>query len=545
MLSSPSQEEKNCQNDIQHMEKANGGIRDRELAGHGLGTLQLEVEGIIVLHPTPSNDPNDPLNFSQGYKIYLTLVACIAVFLSNYLAAGPTVDIVNIAIAYTGLPPDVPKTAYFFTASALFQGVGLFVWSPLFTKYGRRPVYVISYIGLSASVLLCVLIKKNYAVELVGRLGVGFFSGAAESLAPITITDIFFTHERGRYLAMYQTALSIGVSFGIIISGAVAQQTGSFSNIYWVGFSLISAATVLVCFSFPETAWRRTAQENTLQADRDGGSIQSDGGRTVPVKKKYTERLAIFSGTYTEENWFKIFSRPFGLLLLPAVAWGTLCFASTIGFLVAISSVFSVALGQPPYNFNAQQSGFCFAGGVVGAVLAIPIGGHLGDWVANRATHRAGGVRQPEYRLPAIIPSLITAPAGLLAFGLGIAHKVHWMVPVLGLGLLNFAIATGSNVALAYAIDVYKPIASEVVVAILGWKAVVGFALSYGTNQWIAAEGFQNAFGEMAAICAGCLLLALPLGVFGARLRKATLEWRITSWIRWSDDRDDLDIVLH
>ncbi len=69
------------------------------------------------LIPTPSSDPNDPLNWPHWFKVYIAAVACIAVFLSNFLAAGPTVSIVQIAINYTGLPPDVPKTAYLFTVS--------------------------------------------------------------------------------------------------------------------------------------------------------------------------------------------------------------------------------------------------------------------------------------------------------------------------------------------------------------------------------------------------------------------------------------------
>lgn len=32
---------------------------DQMLAGTGLGTLQLEVNGRLVLSPTPSNDPNE------------------------------------------------------------------------------------------------------------------------------------------------------------------------------------------------------------------------------------------------------------------------------------------------------------------------------------------------------------------------------------------------------------------------------------------------------------------------------------------------------
>ena len=70
---------------------------------------------------------------------------------------------------------------------------------PLVAKYGRRPVYVLCY----SLFFLCVVwaaLAKTYAPELVARMGIGLFSSGAECLAPVTITDIFFAHERGTYM---------------------------------------------------------------------------------------------------------------------------------------------------------------------------------------------------------------------------------------------------------------------------------------------------------------------------------------------------------
>lgn len=47
----------------------------------------------------------------------------------------------------------------------------------------------------------------------------GFGAGAAETIAPITISDVFFLHERGTVMALYTSFLSVGVAFGMIISG--------------------------------------------------------------------------------------------------------------------------------------------------------------------------------------------------------------------------------------------------------------------------------------------------------------------------------------
>lgn len=128
-------------------------------------------------------------------------------FFCNFLAAGPTVAIVDITIGFTGVPPTLPgfpaaiaKIAYFFTTTALLQGTGNLIWMPLIVKYGRRPVYIISFICYTITAIWAG-VSKSYGSELASRIFMGFFAGAGECVAPLTISDIFFLHERGFYMA--------------------------------------------------------------------------------------------------------------------------------------------------------------------------------------------------------------------------------------------------------------------------------------------------------------------------------------------------------
>jgi len=207
-----------------------------------------------------------------------------------------------------------------------------------------------------------------------------------------------------------------------VIAGSIAHETGKWRLIYWVGSALIGSAMVLVIFTFPETSFRRlTIDRGHMFADDHGRHRQHlkdierapttdklatdkppDFDDVTPRSKSYTQRLALWSGTYTEESILKIFLRPFFLPVLPAVLWAILVFSSTIGFLVGITSNFASALSSPPYNFNTLQTSLCFIGGLVGGLLGIPAGGHYGDWIAMRATRRNDGIREPEHRLPAI-----------------------------------------------------------------------------------------------------------------------------------------------
>jgi MFS family permease len=126
-------------------------------------------------------------------------------FLCTFMTAGPSVAILEMTITFFGPPGrhlllQISKVAYFLTAATLMQGVGNLFWMPLIIKYGRRPVYLGSFTLYTISTVWC-SVANSYGNELAARLVLGFSSGVMECLAPLTITDIFFVHERGAIMA--------------------------------------------------------------------------------------------------------------------------------------------------------------------------------------------------------------------------------------------------------------------------------------------------------------------------------------------------------
>jgi MFS family permease len=327
----------------------------------------------------------------------------------------------------------------------------------------------------------------------------------------------------------YNSFLSVGVAFGLFISGFITADLG-WRYIYWVCGSVIGGLTLFVIFNFPETTFQRPALRQVVEGDARNIDYST--------QHSYPRRLNFFSGIHTQESMLQLFIRPFITIAYPAVLWATLVCAGTIGFLVAVTTNVAIAYGKG-YGFGPSQVGLCFLAGIIGSAAGIVVGGSFPDWLSKRLAKRNGGIREPEMRLWAIAPTLISAPLALALFGAGIQHQWHWIVPTIGLGLINFSIVSGTNVAIVYAVDVYKPIANEALTAILAYKAAIGFLLSFYTNEWVARQGYQNAYGEMAAISAGLILFFLPLYYFGKRIRVSSLNWRATQYIKWHADRDD------
>jgi hypothetical protein len=246
--------------------------------------------------------------------------------------------------------------------------------------------------------------------------------------------------------------------------------------IYDVAIALIAFTLLLAVFTFPETVYIRPIEidvdhERTLDDKCDEANVVLNDSptSTIPPKKTYLQTLKIFSGTYTEETFWRLFIRPFALILLPPVLWCSLVQSVTIGFIVAVTSNVASAY-QTAYGMQPYETGLCFIAAIIGALVGIFCGGYLGDRTADFFTKRNGGIREPEMRLPAMMFSLISTPLSLILYGVGIQNKLHWMCPTVGLALLNFSIVQGTNVALVYTIDAYRPIAGEVTLTTMAFK---------------------------------------------------------------------------
>lgn len=235
--------------------------------------------------------------------------------------------------------------------------------------------------------------------------------------------------------------------------------------IYEVAAALVGTVLLVAFFTFPETAYVRdpglidpdealpaalpTEKPTVATADPTTGEVTATeapttndverNARDIPKKESYLSSLKIFHRTLTNESFLKLFLRPLGLICLPPVLWAALIQSVTIGFLVAVTSNVDPAFSQT-YGLESWQIGLCFIAALIGSLLGIPAGGQLGDWVADYFTKRNGGVRDPEMRLPAMIPCLITTPLALILYGVGIQHNLHWMCPTIGLGLREYPI---------------------------------------------------------------------------------------------------------
>lgn len=81
-------------------------------------------------------------------------------------------------------------------------------------------------------------------------------------------------------------------------------------------------------------------------------------------------------------------------------------------------------------------------------------------------------------RLPVVAIPALLVPAGLLMFGIGVAHETHWIVPVIGAGLVGVALTGIGSVIQPYLMDSYAPVIFDCLV-------VCSLAISYVVSAYL------------------------------------------------------------
>lgn len=149
--------------------------------------------------------------------------------MSTFMAA-------SIIPAYEDIANDlgvsIQKTSYLTSLQiAIIGGAPLF-WRPLSTRFGRRPIFIISLIG--ALCFNCGCAKTHtYAAMATCRAFAAFFICPASAIGSAVVVETFFKKDRGRYMGIWTLMVTLGVPLAPFLMGFVAYHVG-YRWIYWI-----------------------------------------------------------------------------------------------------------------------------------------------------------------------------------------------------------------------------------------------------------------------------------------------------------------------
>ncbi|KAJ5996502.1 hypothetical protein N7499_007180 [Penicillium canescens] len=501
-----------------------------------MGTVKL-TEDTIVYIPAPTTDPRDPLNMSRWQKIIILIVLSTFSTLGVSMVSGFGGLITFYIPEYAAAGKDYAAISALMTYPTLFMGIGNLVGMPLAIAVGRRIVLLVCTVILVVGAVLCAT-ATSYNWHLGARMVIGISAGQSEALVPMITQEVFFLHERSKFLMAQQTVQvilsTIYCLFASPIAGALTPQ-----GWYGLGAGLAGAQCFVAFFFLPETKYNRDLsayQEPTSTSEDDLEASKSGKARVMICKEKppldylnfekrtWKSDMRLWIG---EPEWYKaveVLKQTCELLFFPNVLWALCLNGLTIGTNIAMATTYGTILTAAPYNWPDTSTSYVSCGQIIVAIIALPLLGTGSDKLVRMRAERNGGIHEPETRILPLILPIIVGTITAIFYGQGAEHpeKYHWFVYVWSIAAYYFAFVGANIVAITYLLDSYPARAGPMLIIICAFRGFISFGTSYGTMPFVESHGYDGAFGTFGALTAVLGVLGVPIYFWGKNIRQFT-----------------------
>lgn len=273
---------------------------------------------------------------------------------------------------------------------------------------------------------------------------------------------------------------------------------------FWSTSAFQGVMTAVSFFAFHETYAPRILRRRAEKRRAETG----DPRFTTAEERLYLRR-------FSRKTISRCLSRPIRLLLFhPIVQLISIISALSYGILYIILATFS-DLWVTAYAQPVDISGLHYIAVALGEIAGSQISGYAMDAIYRKLKHRAGNAGRPEYHVPAMLPGVILAPAGLLLYGWAAQARRHWIVVDLGMFLTTFGLQIAGMPTQAYIIDSYPEHASSATAASQLLRSLLAFTFPLFAPAMYRALGYGW----------GNSLLALITLMFGVPVPLILWRW--------------------
>ena len=309
----------------------------------------------------------------------------------------------------------------------------------------------------------------------------GFFALAGTA----SINDVFFVHERGRRVGLWNFAIIVSVNLTPVISGYVITNL-SWQWTFWLLAILFGIELACVMFFFPETSFDRDESSRTITTPK---SVSGDEAFISHVPKDHEKGDVPTSLPLCDEQmgasssvvslWRRVLGlrdlqiknqrqilvvciEPILILRHPTVIWSCAMWSVTFTWVIIQGAVADQIFMAPPYLLSTTAVGNLVGiAPLLGAALGTLVGGWSCDFIGKTLAIRNKGVYEPEFRLWVMVPFLVTAVLGSFGLGMAIHNGLSYIICGVFLAILNFAVGIGCTGIVTYSNDVCQHRAGE------------------------------------------------------------------------------------
>ncbi|KAK4937831.1 hypothetical protein LTR10_021634 [Elasticomyces elasticus] len=479
--------------------------------------------GDIVLVPTPSKDPDDPLNWSPRRKYLSSLCS-------------------NLYTWFTGMLEFTLLAAIRFEIREASSISDLY---PRFFVFGGE-YHEIGQIHVQGADYTSAYVKSD-GEWLAKCIVQGFFNAPIEALPEISVTDIYFTHQRGTWMGMYAFTLAGSNYFTPVLCGFIAEYQGWRWVFYWPAIFLAFVFVFLFLFMEetnyvratagivedtdsppPESTVGTDAEKNPTLANANSSRASTENGIVTKPPKTFVQKLSVWNPT-PGDNMIRRAIRSLKYLGWPVIFYAGFSYGSYLIWFNVLNATASIILGSPPYNFAASMVGLSYVSCTLGVIIGSLISGRLSDWLTIKVARRNNGIMEAEHRLWPFALCVIFVPGSLILWGVGAAHGVHWFGLIFAMGALACSTTFGVTLSVNYLVDSYHEISGDALVAVILVRNTMSFAISYGITPWLTNLGYQNCFISAAFVgmAASSVFFIMIKWGKGFRTKSARRYWEI------------------
>ncbi|KAJ4267077.1 hypothetical protein NW762_003175 [Fusarium torreyae] len=472
------------------------------------GTVNLYQDGTVVLVPTPSPDPKDPLNLPIWRKYMIILLVGLYSGISVLGTSGLGSVTPELMKIYHN--DDPKRITDLLTYPTLFMGIGNLLSMPLANAIGRRPVFLFSLLLLTVSGIWCAC-STSLSSHIAGRDIFSLAAGQSEALAPLIVQEVHFLHEHGVKLSYF-----VGVQT-TVTAALFTATTYIVPNIglpWWY-----EGAVHLKLDKNGNLAQEGTNEILYQVTTRQGVLLQPEkfGART------WKHDVKLFHGKPDWNNLFSFYKDIAQSLILPPILWIFILNGAFLGLYIYQASTFAQILVAPPYSFNTELLGYVQLVQVLDCVIAVPLLGYGSDYICKFMSRRRKGIFEPEYRLIVLVVPAAAAIISAIVFGHAGAspEDYHWMAIVASYHLGFFAFLGANLVGITFVMDSYPNKSGPLLLVVCAGRGFISFGLSYSTVPSIESLGYDGAMNILAIVCGILSGLGIVVYFIGKRVR----EW--------------------
>jgi DHA1 family multidrug resistance protein-like MFS transporter len=464
--------------------------------------LEAEKDPNLIDWDGPA-DPENPHNWSRGYKWFITGVLGIVTFVITFASS-----VFSTATQATAQHFNVSNEVMILGTSLFVLGfaVGPPIWGPLSELYGRKyPLFFGFFVF--ALFQIPVAVAQNLQTIMLCRFFGGMFGSAPLGIVGGQLTDFWGPLDRGIAMVTFAGATFIGPVAGPIVGGFIVN-----SHLGWrwteyitaiMGFFFGAIGFLAVPETYAPVLLSRRASK--IRFATKNWAIHSELDEHQVDAKNIAEKYLL---------------RPFAMLLKePILDLITLYMAVIYGILYLFFEAYPIAF-QEQRGWNPGVGALPFLSITIGVIL----GGSIIIFTTKtrfaKKFKENDGVVVPEERLIPMIIGGFLFPAGMFWFAWTSSPNITWVPQVLSGIFIGAGVLMIFLQGLNYIIDVYLMYANSAIAANTFLRSGFGAGFPLFATAMYHTLGVNWATSLLGFITAAMFPVPILFYFYGAKIRK-------------------------